>query len=53
VRLAVQVLANVAPEIEHSIPLPATVPVPVLFGPARTSSASSGSVGDSGADVYG
>jgi hypothetical protein len=52
-RLAVQVLAKVAPEIAQSIPLPATVPVPVLFGPGRMRSASSGGVGGSGADVYG
>lgn len=52
-KLAVQVLANVAPEIAQSIPLPAMVPVPVLFGPARTSSASSGGVVGSGAEVYG
>ena len=52
-RLAVHVLASAAPEIAQSIPLPATVPVPVLFGPARTSSASSGGVGGSGAEVYG
>ena len=52
-RLAVQVLARVPPEKAQSIPSPATVPVPVLFGPARTSSASSGGVGGSGAEVYG
>jgi hypothetical protein len=52
-RLVAHVLANVAPEIAQSIPFPATVPVPVLFGPARTSSASSGGVVGSGALVNG
>jgi hypothetical protein len=52
-RLAVHVLASVAPEIAQSIPFPATTPVPVLFGPARTSSASSGGVVGSSGVVYG
>jgi hypothetical protein len=52
-RLVAHVLDSVAPEIAQSIPLPATVPVPVLLGPARTSNASIGGAGDSGAEVYG
>jgi hypothetical protein len=51
--VALQVLADVVPEIAQSMPPPATVPVPALLLPARTRSASSGGVGDSGAEVYG
>jgi hypothetical protein len=47
------VFAKVAPVMAQSIPFPTTVPVPVLFAPARTSRASTGGVVGSGAEVYG